>query len=246
VRGRHAVGGRAPRSKSPRRILFTITTIVLVGLFSIVALELIARLVLPVEKISPNEDFYRHAWIANRMTPIGQLHPDHASDHYDAELGWSPVTGHRSQDINVTALGLRGIREIPTEKANGETRIVSTGDSFTWGQGVAETWDLTRAILDATVDEARAHDAAFMLLYIPAARPNLSRVPEISEAVLSNWARGRGQLFLNLRPLFLDLPDVERRGLYAGHLTPHGHLVTAGLIAKFLEDEDLLEPSPLP
>ena len=52
----------------------------------------------------------------------------------------------------------------------------------------APQWNLTRAILDATFEETRAHDVPLLLVYIPAARPSLSPVPEGPETILAGWA----------------------------------------------------------
>ncbi len=350
--------------QSPRRVYLATFTITLSGLLALAGLELVARMVVPAEKVMWGDKFQHHQWLSNRSEAQGQLHDTYASDRYDPELGWAPSREFRSPKVNTNSAGLRGLRVVPTTKPAGETRIVITGDSFSWGEDVAddevysevldnalaqtsvvniavhgygtdqqflrlkkigfdydpdlvilayyksnaarnvlsfrdyakprfrlidgelqlsnvpvpapddprileaprvgthlggllikslyqqvgytrfaEQWTLTRAILDLAAEETHRRGIQFALMYIPAARPDLARVPEAAEAVLAAWAEDRGEQFINLRLLFLALPAEQRERLYAGHWTPEGHRIVAGLLAETIAAERLLPRS---
>jgi hypothetical protein len=58
-------------------------------------------------------------------------------DIYDPVLGWSPKPGYRSADIRINSRAARADREYRQENTSEFYRIVAVGDSFTWGEGVA-------------------------------------------------------------------------------------------------------------
>jgi hypothetical protein len=352
---------------SAKRIHFALVTVALSAILAFAAAEPLARLLLPPEKVLSGDAFHRYVWISNNRAEASAetLNPSVPSDRYDSYLGWAPAENYRSDRLSVNAQGLRGTREHPLAKPNGERRIVVTGDSFTFGEGVADDevytevldamledtrvvniavhgygtdqqylrlgrigfdydpdlvilayyktnaarnvlafrdyakprfrlsagrleldnvpvpaptdpsvisdppaplsyfgalvrknlrkaaaytksarqWKLTLAILDAALEDTQKRRVPFALVYIPAARPRLSPSPEAAETVLAGWAAERGVPFLDLRPLFLEMPAEQRGGLYRGHWTPEGHRVAAEIIARWLGETGLLPTS---
>jgi hypothetical protein len=346
-----------------RRVQFGLLTACVGGVALLGLMELFTRVATTPEDVLDGEDLHRYQWVAGRkLAPQGDGFNEDYPDRYDAALGWVPSENHRSARINVNSRGLRGTREHGPKRA-GEKRIVIIGDSFTWGQDVADSevysevlermlrdtsvinlgvhgygtdqqflrlkavgfdydpdlvilsfyksnadrnvlsfrsyakprfrlvggelrlenvpvpapddprvaaydaglrlhvwelfkktaaravdhtrfdrkWELTCAILDAAREETRERGVPFLLVYIPAARPQFSRGPEATEAVLAAWAAREGVPFLNLRPKFLALPEDRRDRLYAGHWTPEGHRAAATFIAERIAAEGWLD-----
>jgi|ETNmetMinimDraft_25_1059894.scaffolds.fasta_scaffold26470_1 hypothetical protein len=58
-------------------------------------------------------------------------------DIHDPVLGWSPKPGFRSDNIRINSRGVRADREYPLDKMPESLRVVVVGDSFTWGEDVA-------------------------------------------------------------------------------------------------------------
>ena len=64
-------------------------------------------------------------------------------DRYDPDLGWTLFENVRGVTVNgapvsSNAAGMRGEREYPRERGPGTLRVVAIGDSFTFGQCVAD------------------------------------------------------------------------------------------------------------
>jgi len=80
----------------------------------------------------------------------------HDVGRFDAELGWSYRPGSRSEDgrESFNALGARGQREYAPAPAPGVTRIVCVGDSFTYGEQIAdrETFQAMLERRDSTLE----------------------------------------------------------------------------------------------
>lgn len=80
------------------------------------------------------------------------LDPAHATSPgaFDRELGWTVRPNFASADgrVHTNALAARGTREYPRVKAAGTLRCVFVGDSFTWGDEVADD-DTFEAQLEA-------------------------------------------------------------------------------------------------
>ncbi len=81
--------------------------------------------------------------------------------HYDAELGWTNTAGLRVEDaygpgrtVTINAQGFRGAADTLVARPAGRTRIVCSGDSFTFGYGVADAdaWPAQLGALDARLD----------------------------------------------------------------------------------------------
>jgi hypothetical protein len=69
---------------------------------------------------------------------------------FDREIGWTVRASYASADgrVHTNALAARGVREYPRAKPAGTLRCVFVGDSFTWGDEVADA-DTFEAQLEA-------------------------------------------------------------------------------------------------
>jgi len=92
-------------------------------------------------------------WILRlrEATPMERLHADETV--FDDGLGWRAKPGFAGGSVNQNSRGVRGAREHDAIAEAGTRRIVTLGDSFTWGFGVAddETYSARlEALLPAT------------------------------------------------------------------------------------------------
>ena len=97
---------------------------------------------------------------------------------------------------------------------------------------------LNLAILDAVRDAVQNHGARLMIVVIPSG--SLSRTPDRSETLISQWGIRRGIPVLMLRDEFFALRPEERANLYRGHLTAFGHEVLAQGILSRIQNQKLL------
>lgn len=114
-----------------RLLLLAISTVLMLGLT-----ECALRLALPPTAFrDPDSDEF---WIVRlRAVPPEQLR--YAEDTiYDAQLGWRGKPGFSRDDAHHNSRGARALREHAELKSPGTQRIVTLGDSFTWGFGVAD------------------------------------------------------------------------------------------------------------
>lgn len=83
-------------------------------------------------------------WLARAERELTTGAPPPGYSRFDAELGWTTEPGHVSADgrIHVNSAGLRSTREHAPEPAPGVRRVLAFGESFTFGEEVAdaETW----------------------------------------------------------------------------------------------------------
>ena len=81
------------------------------------------------------------AWLAG-VCAEGESGRSSGAGSFDAELGWTVAPNRRSARENSNAIGARGLREYAPARPAGALRIVSYGDSFTYGAEVADehTW----------------------------------------------------------------------------------------------------------
>ncbi|MGH2899968.1 MAG: SGNH/GDSL hydrolase family protein, partial [Solirubrobacteraceae bacterium] len=79
----------------------------------------------------------------------------YAFDRYDPTLGWRPAPNFSSSTVRTNAQGIRADRDISRARTPGRGRIVALGDSYTWGEEVAndETYpaQLEKALPDTDV-----------------------------------------------------------------------------------------------
>jgi hypothetical protein len=80
---------------------------------------------------------------------------------YDAELGWTAMPGLRLEDawgqgraVHTNSRGFRGAAEVEDAAVPGRIRVLCSGDSFTFGEGVADdrTWCSELARLEPGVE----------------------------------------------------------------------------------------------
>lgn len=121
---------------------------------------------------------------------------------YDPELGWVNIPGRRIPDmygpgksVTISAQGFRGSREYPVQVPPGMKRILCTGDSFTFGYGVAdeETWCHLLSELDARLETVNLGQGGY----------------GIGQAFLS-YQRAAPQLDHDLHLFAFIYDDVER------------------------------------
>jgi lysophospholipase L1-like esterase len=110
-------------------------------------------------------------------------------------------------------------------------------------------WALTFAVMQGTIDTARAHGAQIALIYIPGTEYASPSTLADYSARLQQFAKKHHVPFLNLVPVIHRHGGVAR--LYYprdGHWTHQGHQVAAMALEEFLIRHRLLPPpeSPLP
>lgn len=130
--GRHAV----------RRIQFVATALVFSSLVVAVLLEVGTRVAFAPEDYLTGDAFWIHRWREARQTESSAdaalFQSDFPMNRYDAELGWAPLEGFRSEAVNITSRGARAARDYASPKPADTKRIVVIGDSFSFGEGVRD------------------------------------------------------------------------------------------------------------
>ena len=114
-----------------------------------------------------------------------------------------------------------------------------------WRRGISRTrfapkWEITRRILDATVESTRSRGVPFLLAFFPEKPASFYDKPYDTEIVLSRWAEERGVRFFSVRPAFLKLSREDRRSVWYGHWTPFGNRVVASALAEEIHSSNLL------
>lgn len=136
---------RGPDSRGLVRIAAKVAGAVVVTLIGI---EVCVRSLLPVGRVLASDAQRFHEWNASDWDSAERLYMP--SIVVDADLGWAPKPGFRSERVNVNSAGIRGLREYALVKPAGVRRIVLIGDSYTWGE---RTW--TEEIRDQDTFGAR-------------------------------------------------------------------------------------------
>lgn len=129
-----------PRPRAPlslRRASFLAIALVTASAFALGASELALRALIPLEQRLEGDALWEQRWRAAH--PGGaRAAPLHLGfDRYDPELGWSPIPSYESADVRTNAQGMRADRDVALERSPGASRIVAIGDSYTWGEEVA-------------------------------------------------------------------------------------------------------------
>lgn len=131
---------RNPRVPSARRPAFAAVTLLLSLGAAVGVAEVAVRILIRPALVLVGDDWWRHRYATE--------HPDSssvpvsirnlASTLHDPLRGWALRPGYRSDKVNINAQGIRGLREHLYTKPPGERRIVIVGDSFTFGEEVAD------------------------------------------------------------------------------------------------------------
>jgi len=183
-----------PRLSLRKRLLFAG---VLVGAVCVVA-EVVLRFG-PDNRWLDGDEYWEHQYAlrhAGQASGDG-THQDHPLDRHSPTLGWEPRPGFRSSTVNTNSRGLRGLAEHPDPKPKGTRRVVCIGDSFTFGEGVADDHTfcakLDGLLADADVLNLGVHGYGTDQQYLRLLEQGLDRGADL--VVLGFY-----------------LPDVERNG----------------------------------
>jgi hypothetical protein len=175
-----------------RRFAAVSVLIALVGAAGVA--EVAARLLVRPLSTLVGDEWWRYRYAAEHPDALprnGSIRNLAITRHHPLR-GWALQPGYRSATTNINAQGIRGLREHPHPKPPGERRIVIVGDSFTFGEEVADA-DVYTERLDALMDGVRV-----VGLGVP--------------------AYGTDQQFLTLREEGLAVdPDLVVVGFFAGN-----------------------------
>jgi lysophospholipase L1-like esterase len=90
----------------------------------------------------------------------GALTPEnYGYDIYDPVYGWSPRPDYQSTDIRINSQGMRADHDYTIDKDPARLRVLFVGDSFTWGEDVANE-DTFAARLERVMPEAESLNLA--------------------------------------------------------------------------------------
>jgi lysophospholipase L1-like esterase len=156
-------GSRKTRTSAIKPRSLQIATVLLVISLGISLLlgELGARLLVePQLLFRADEDGW---WLLRWQQAQSQLEaePDaltpenHGYDIYDPVYGWSPRPNYQSKDIRINSQGIRADRDYALEKDPERLRVLFVGDSFTWGEDVANN-DTFAARLEGVMPSAES------------------------------------------------------------------------------------------
>ena len=145
---------RRARRGSARRFAFASVSIVFSLVVTLATAEVAARVLVDAKSLLTGDDYWVQRWHDEHHSPSAgdTLMGTYTIDQYDSELGWVPKPGYRSPELNINSRGLRGLRERPPTKALGHRRIVAVGDSFTFGEDVADH-DVYTEVLESLLDD---------------------------------------------------------------------------------------------
>lgn len=134
-------------------------------LICFVAFELIARKFLTVgDEWSNSSTWALEKWIENHRDARMET-TTYGIDRYDSLYGWTLKQNLRSccenigdWRVNSNSKGVRGLKEYPYERT-GKLRILTIGDSFTFGECVADSQTFP-AVLETLLDSAEVINLA--------------------------------------------------------------------------------------
>jgi hypothetical protein len=185
----------APKLTPGKRLLFAAVPVVAV----LAIAEIVLRLG-PDHRWLDGEKLWelRYARSRRERPAGGGTHGDFPLDRHSPTLGWVSRPNHRSAEVNTNSRGLRGLREHTDPRPPGRRRIVVVGDSFTFGEDVADAdaypARLEELLPDTEVLNLGVHGYGTDQQHLMLLEQGLPRDPD---AVV----------------LGFYLPDVERNGL---------------------------------
>lgn len=194
-------------------------------------------------------------WLARSERELAEARPPPGASHFDAELGWSTRPGHVAEDgsVHVNAQGLRATREYATTRPDGVRRVLACGESFTFGEEVAdgEAWTAQlearvpelevlnygvggygtdQALLRVTREAQGPIDALLVGLMLENIGRNLNRYrplwyPSSQPAAKPRYVLGAGGLELVPQPFgtFAEFVGAVRSGAVFARLAEHEH-----------------------
>ncbi len=127
-----------------RSVQLVAMAVVFVAVIVGVLAEVTTRLLVPPSAYLVGDAYWIHRWVEQRAAQPAThadgagFKADYPMDRFDPELGWVPSEGYRSEEINVSSQGARGVAEYALPRPADRRRIVIVGDSFTFGEGVAD------------------------------------------------------------------------------------------------------------
>lgn len=146
--------------------------------------------------------------------------PERVHTRHDPELGWVSIPGARIADlygpglgVTINSQGFRGPAELPREVPSGKVRVVCSGDSFTFGFGVADgdTWPARLADLDPRLETVNMGQPGYgldqMYLWYLRDGHRLEHQVHVFAAVVDDLWRMRSDQFLGYGKPMLKLED---------------------------------------
>jgi hypothetical protein len=106
---------------------------------SLILSEVALRTLFDPVRVLDGDAMWEYRWRAAHVGDEGRADSVgvYGFDVYDSKLGWKPRPGYKTQRVRTNSLGIRADREFEIERVPGISRIVIIGDSFMWGEGVA-------------------------------------------------------------------------------------------------------------
>ena len=126
------------RRRSSRAMLGVGVVVVFLAV-SIGLAEVALRTMFDPLRVLDGDAMWEYRWRQTRATQgsAGDAAPEYPFDVYDAVLGWKPRAGYHRGGVRTNSLGIRAEREFAFERPHGTSRVVIVGNSFMWGEGVA-------------------------------------------------------------------------------------------------------------
>jgi len=106
-------------------------------------------------------------------------------------------------------------------------------------------WNLTKQILLRWREDCRKINSTPLILFIPDSKnvrsyAKLKTVSNRTDKIMGDFAYANNILFIDLTDQFLRYPDVKSLYLQDGHLSPLGHDIVGGEIARFLRARTII------
>jgi len=140
--------GRRPHDAGARSPLRALVVGVLLGLL---CLEGLLRL-FPVVAL-PDSLERERSWRASHSAPGNWATARWNIDEFSPLVGWQPKPNLRTPSVTTNSSGLRGTREYSPHRPPGVRRVLCVGDSFTFGEGLADN-EAMPAQLEAELNRA--------------------------------------------------------------------------------------------
>ncbi len=144
---------RERRALPVARALSAMAAMTLGFLFSALAAELFVRVAIDPLRVLSGDAWWEYRWRQSDAARGDEARAGYRFDEFDPIRGWRVRPDFRSEEIRTNSMGARADREYGPERVPGVSRIVAVGDSFTWGEDVANPETFSHRLetqLDAT------------------------------------------------------------------------------------------------
>ena len=124
----------------PRSVAFTAITVVVSTVLCMIGAEVFVRTAVDPYKVFNGDTWWEYRWRELHAAPGEESITDsrYGFDRYDPRFGWRPRADYSGDGVRTNSMGIRADREFAVDHPSGDTtRIVVIGDSYTWGERVA-------------------------------------------------------------------------------------------------------------